>query len=310
MSQAAAALAQIAGPLLAGALVPRIGFAGVVTIDCATFLFAAATLLASRIPQPAVVRRAAASFVGDLAEAFRFITTRPGFNALLGLFALTNFSLGMVQVLLTPLVLAIAPTRSLATVSSVSAVGTLLGALLLSLWKGPRRKVMGIYAALLAQGTALILGGMRPSIPWIAVNAFVFMLAAPVVYGCSQVIWQRKVAPEIQGRVFAIRQVIASASVPLAYLAAGPLADRIFEPSLRAGGTLATSVGLFVGVGPGRGVGFLFMALGGLILAVTFASFTNPRLRRLESELPDVLPGRKPEQDVAPPALPTPLETT
>jgi len=41
----------------------------------------------------------------------------------------------------------------------------------------------------------------------------------------------------------------------LGFLLAGPLADKVFEPMMAPGGFLAGSVGAFLGVGPGRGIG-------------------------------------------------------
>jgi len=71
---------------------------------------------------------------------------------------------------------------------------------------------------------------------------------------------------------------------------AGPLADWVFEPLLAAGGPLSESVARLIGVGKGRGIALLLILLGFLVL-MTVAAFSRfPRLRRLESELPDALP--------------------
>jgi len=113
----------------------------------------------------------------------------------------------------------------------------------------------------------------------------------PLILGSNQAIWQAKVEHALQGRVFALRGMIGTASVPIAYLLAGPLADQVFEPLLVPGGALAGSVGRLIGVGPGRGVGLMYMILGvSVILIVCLFYFLNPRLRRLEAELPDAAP--------------------
>ena len=75
----------------------------------------------------------------------------------------------------------------------------------------------------------------------------------------------------------------------MGHLAAGPLADRVFRPLLVPGGVLAGSLGPVVGVGPGRGIGLLFVVLGLFINLVMIVSFFNPRLRKVEEELPDVV---------------------
>jgi MFS transporter, DHA3 family, macrolide efflux protein len=288
MAQASTAVTQIVGPLLAGVLVGRIGYGGVILIDFSTFVFAALTLLAVRIPRPPVSpgRR---PILQDALLGLRYIRERTGLFSLLKLFALTNFSLGIVQVLLTPLILSFGTPADLGAVSAAGAAGGLLGALALSIWGGPKHKLWTIFGLLIAQGLLLFLGGKEPSVALITAATFAFMLTGPVIAACSQVIWQSKVALDVQGRVFAMRGMIASATLPLAYLASGLLADRVFEPAMAPGGALASTAGRLLGVGKGRGVGLLFVTLGLAIILITLIAFLNPRLRKVESELPDAM---------------------
>jgi hypothetical protein len=99
-----------------------------------------------------------------------------------------------------------------------------------------------------------------------------------------------KVEPDIQGRVFAVRSMLAHAITPFAYLIAGPLADNVFGPLLSEGGALAGTVGGWIGVGPERGIGLMLLLSGALMLVVTGAAYAYPRLRLIEDELPDVIP--------------------
>jgi hypothetical protein len=103
------------------------------------------------------------------------------------------------------------------------------------------------------------------------------------------VIWQTKVEPDIQGRVFAMRSMLSRSIMPVAFLSAGPLADRVFEPLMSEGGALAPLFGNLIGVGPGRGIGLLFMTSGLLIALVTLLAYSYPRMRLVEDELPDVV---------------------
>ncbi|HSF43796.1 MAG TPA: MFS transporter [Thermoanaerobaculia bacterium] len=318
MSQMSRASAQIIGPFAAGLLVAAIGYHGVIYIDCATFLFAAATLLLVRIPSPQRPQAAGhpgaaspsgapaanpgrRSMFGDLAQGWVYIRERPGLLALLSMYALTNFCMGMVQVLLTPLILSFATPVELGSVNSAAAAGVLLGGLTLSLWGGPRNRVWLIFAALLFQGCVLFLGGVEPSIPLIALAAFGFMFTSPFVSGSNQAIFQSKVAPEIQGRVFGMAAFIVACTIPLASALAGPVVDRVFQPMLSPGGALAdTFVGSLIGVGPGRGAGLLFVVVGVLVIVIVSLAFLNPRLRRVETELPDAVVASQPEPPPAP----------
>lgn len=159
----------------------------------------------------------------------------------------------------------------------------------MSLWGGPKRRIYGILGANLLMGAVLFLAGLPPSTFILGAAAFLFFFSSPITNGCSQAIWQSKTAPDVQGRVFAVRRMIAWASLPFAYLAAGPLADRIFEPLMAEGGLLADSVGQIIGIGVGRGIGLIFIILGFIILFAVLAAYLNPRLRRVEIELPDLI---------------------
>jgi len=138
-------------------------------------------------------------------------------------------------------------------------------------------------------GLSALLLGLRPSIPLIAAAGFGIMLGMPISNGCSQAIWQTKVAPDVQGRVFSIRSMIAFSIQPIAYGVAGPLAEQVFEPLMAEGGGLASIFGPAIGVGPGRGIGLMFVVAGALYVLSVSAILIHPRIRQVEFELPDAI---------------------
>jgi MFS transporter, DHA3 family, macrolide efflux protein len=117
----------------------------------------------------------------------------------------------------------------------------------------------------------------------------VFIVAAlmPLTNASSQAIWQAKVPPDLQGRVFAARLLIARVCFPLGLVIAGPLADLFFEPQMQSGGTLAETFGWLVGVGPGAGMGLMFVGSGLLGMIVALGAYAMPQIRELEANLPD-----------------------
>ncbi|MBU7024236.1 MAG: hypothetical protein HXS40_08725 [Theionarchaea archaeon] len=156
-------------------------------------------------------------------------------------------------------------------------------------WGGPQRRVNGILGASLVSGTALVVCGLRTSIPLLAGALFVVFFTGPIANACSQAIWQVKTVPNVQGKVFAVRRMIALSVMPLSYLMAGPLADNVFEPLLAVNGYLAGSVGKILGTGPGRGIGLMIVIGGILSMVIVVAAYLYPRLRLLEDELPDMV---------------------
>ncbi len=294
MIQLPEAVESLASPVAAGFLMQTFFLGTILLIDFATFLFAIATLMIVRIPRPrpdTQTTEEKGSFWHDSLVGLRYVKSRPGLMALLVLFAATNFGCGIVIVLITPLVLGFTTTQMLGTVLSFAGLGMLAGTLVMSAWGGPERKVSGIFGALLFQGAILWLTGFSPSALLIAGAAFGYLFAVPIMNGCSQFLWQTKVAPEVQGRVFAIRQAITASTQPVAFLVAGPLSDYVFEPWLAADGALAGSVGQLIGVGPGRGIAFLFIVLGVVQVLAVLAASRYSHLRRVQEEVPDVVVG-------------------
>lgn len=92
------------------------------------------------------------------------------------------------------------------------------------------------------------------------------------------------VAHDVQGRVLAAKNMVQVASMPLGYLAASLLADRVFEPAMAAGCRLAGVFGPLVGTGPGAGMGLMFACTCVLGLATGLSGFLFPAIRHIEDE--------------------------
>jgi MFS family permease len=289
MVQAGEAAAQLVCPALAGLILVHGGIGGVLAIDVASFALSLATLSLIRIPATRVdpAARPGRSLALDMAFGWRYVRARPGLLALLLDFAATNYLAGLAVALATPMLLAFAGPDELGTVLSTGGVGFAVATLLLSVLGAPRRRIAGVLAAQLLNGVSIAAAGLSRSIPFIAVSAFSMFFGFGLLNGCSQALWQTKVEPGVQGRVFAVRRMIALSTPPLAYLSAGPLGERVFEPLLARGGPLASSVGRVLGVGPGRGLALLLILAGAAIVALTVAAALHPRIRRIDDELPD-----------------------
>jgi hypothetical protein len=118
--------------------------------------------------------------------------------------------------------------------------------------------------------------------------AFFAFFCLPIVNGSYSTLLNMKVALGAQARVFGASRMMTSLTQPMGYLLAGPLADKVFGPWMAAGGPLSGNVGKILGVGPGRGIGLLFVVMGALGIAVTVAGYFYKPLRMLESDLPDI----------------------
>lgn len=292
MVQTAEATSHLLSPILAGVLVVTIQIQGVILIDFLTFVFAAIALLLVRFPKPKITVEAQVGKGLLLHEAiygWTYISTRPGLLGLLMFFATSNFLIGVVSVLFTPLVLSFTSATVLGTMFSLSGIGMLLGSLVMSAWGGIKHRIHSVLGFTLLNGLCILLGGLQPSVPVFFVAAFIYFFGVAVINSSDRAIWQSKVPLAVQGRVFAMRTMLAWASVPLAYLMAGPLADRVFEPLLAVGGPLAGSIGRIIGVGKGYGIALLFVAIGILTILMVVGGYLYLPLRLLENQLPDAI---------------------
>ncbi len=292
MVQFGQAAAEILAPALAGVLVLTIGVQGILLIDFVTFFFAVTTLLFVRFPRPETptadqTRRG--SLWREASYGWRFITARPGLLGLLVFFAVVRFLWGMVGALIAPMILGFTSADVLGVIISVAGGGMLVGSLVMSAWGGPKRRIDGVLRFELLSGLCFLLIGLRPSAWLVALGAFGAHLTIAIIYGSNQAIWQSKAPPNVQGRVFATQQMIAKSTTPLAYLVAGPIADKLFEPLLASDGPLVRGIGHIIGVGPGRGIGLLFFVMGVLKVAASLGGYLYPRIRLVEDELPDVI---------------------
>ena len=279
-------------PAVAGGLMGSIGLAGVVSIDFISFLFAISILLFVHIPRAAATaegRAGRGTLLQETIYGWNYIMARPGLSALMLLFAISNFTTEMTVVLFTPLILSFASTAQLGLAMSLCSSGFLVGGLVMSIWGGPKRRVRVVIIFMILLGLFSALIGLRASVGLIVVSGFFATLCVPILSSSNQVIWQKKVAPDVQGRVFAMRRTITLATPLLTYVVAGPLADRVFEPMMAVNGPLAGSLGQILGLGPGRGIGLLFVSMGLLLVLVTAISYLSPHLRRVEDELPDTV---------------------
>jgi hypothetical protein len=120
-----------------------------------------------------------------------------------------------------------------------------------------------------------------------AAASFLSLFIIPIINGSNQAIWQSKVAPDVQGRVFATRLLIAQISVPFSFLAAGPLADRVFEPAMRQGGSLVPLFGGLVGSGAGAGMGLMLVIVGVFGSFAGLCGYAFHSVRNAEDILPD-----------------------
>jgi len=289
-------ISSVFAPMAAGALLAFIGIGGIMIIDIVTFSFAVGTLLIVAIPQPAAQHVEAAkkrTLLSDCAFGFRYVAASRSLIGLLLLYFMLNFLMTSSGAVLSPMILARTGNNELilGTVQMLFGVSGIVGGALVSIWGGPKRRILALFAAIMVTSLFghVVLGVGRNLVVWGA-GAFLTMLLLPMGNGASHAIWQSKIPPHLQGRVFSARILIGQIGGAIAIPLAGILADRAFEPLMSGTSTLARVLVPLVGSGPGAGMGLMFVLFGLLGAAVAIAGFSYRPIREIERILPDIEP--------------------
>lgn len=284
------AIPGIAAPVLAAFLMGTFGFGGIMVIDLVTFLAAFAALLIVFIPAPASTPSSPqANIWKESLSGFKYIVERPSLRSLVWLFLGGNFFEGVGTALMVPMILAHTGNNAviLGRVQSIGAIGGIVGGTLISLWGGPKRRILGIV---LGWTSACSLGFMLMGIGsgWItwAVAYFCFAFFVVFVNSSEQALWQTKVNPSMQGRVAATRLLLIQLPYLISMPLAGWLADNVFEPGMLSNGAWSIFRGL-VGSEPGSGMSLLILIAGFGGALVILSGYAFRSVRRVEQNLPD-----------------------
>jgi DHA3 family macrolide efflux protein-like MFS transporter len=201
-------------------------------IDAATFFIAAGALIFLSIPSPhrsdlhTPNGQRKKSLMADVKEGARYIWHRRPMLWLLGTFAVLNLLTAPIGVF-QPLILKfnLAPDWSargmtfevaLATLATISSIGGLIGGVAISTWGGLKKKrVFGVLVPIVIVGLTMIGFGLSTVLYLTAVMAFISTAMIPIMNAHSQTIWQVQTPRELQGRVFAVRRLIAQFTAPL-----------------------------------------------------------------------------------------------
>jgi MFS family permease len=293
MRSAIGAASGIAAPLLAGALILPIGLNGILFIDLVTFVFALGTLLATTIPQPKASvegQEGLGSIWAETRQGWRYIINQPSLKAVILLFTLSNIGAAFAFPMIAPTILAKTGDDPviLGTVQSVASFGFLAGSLLMSVWKGPKRRMNGVNLAFILEGVlgAFVFGMGWSITPWV-IGSFFRSATNPIINSLYIAVMQSKIPQDMQGRFFGLEHTLSVVSYPIGQLIAGLLSDNVLEPAMTSSTALQNLLSGLLGTEPGAGYG-LTIIIGGLVsIATGVLGFATRRIREIEDIMPD-----------------------
>ncbi len=226
----------VLAPLMAGAMLPIIKLTGIMVFDVVTFLLAIGALLIVHVPQPVKTeegQKGQGNIWKEAAYGFQYIFARPSLLGLQMVFFFGNLFAGLGFTVLAPMILARTDSNSLifGSVQTAGAIGGVIGGVIMSAWGGFKHRVHGVLAGWAVSGLFFAILGVGAGLPmWIPFMVLMAMVS-PLINTSNQAIWQSKVAPDVQGRVFSARRLIAWFTHPISPIIAGTLADFLLEPA-------------------------------------------------------------------------------
>lgn len=269
----------ILAPAFAGTLYPLIGLKGILIIDIATFIIAISTLSMVQIPQPSqsdFSQQSVRNIRQELTFGFRYLLKHRSLLAILVFLLINNLIDSFNFAILPAMVLARSNNDPIVwgRLLTTFGIGGVLGAATMSIWNIPKRRINGLLL-----GSAVWKGGL---ILLSATQTMFLKLSAAIISGfCSpfpnssnQAIWMSKVEPDIQGRVFAARDLIAGIATPLGAAISGVLVDRFFEPAMKTDSGLSRIFGGLFGNQTGAGMAWAIALVSSCGVAISLAGYT------------------------------------
>ncbi len=222
-------------------------------------------------------------FVDDFMDGFRYLLTKKEILLLISIISFVAFFIGLLQALLGPMILSFASPQTFGISQTVATTGMLIGSFFIGVFGKSNKKVQLLSFSLICSGLFFSLLGISENIIIITLFGFLFFLALPLVNASLDVLVRSNVENYMQGRIWSIVSLISQLGMAIAFGIAGYLADDIFNPLLKPAGTLASSIGVFIGIGDARGIGLIFIISGLFVITIAMLIGRFKVLRKLDA---------------------------
>lgn len=288
MNSLSGSMLAVVTPMLASFIISFWGMEGIIIIDMLTFWFAFSVLLFY-----IKISENAEDISGSLGDIFKgcregisFLLRNKGLWYLIISMAIMNFFSRLTYENILPAMLLARSGGNetvLGTVSGLLGVGGIAGGLYVSFFKLPKSPVKMIYfSAAFSFIAGDLLMGLGSNI-WIwCIAGIAASVPIPFINAGQNVIIYQSLPKDMQGRVFAVRNAVQYATIPMGILTGGFLADYVFEPFMQTRHPLALILQGIVGGGSGSGMSVMFLCTGILGFITSILWYRNPELRKLK----------------------------
>lgn len=265
MLQMAASAKYLISPVAAGLLLRVVPVQAIVLIDMGTAVVTVCCTLLVRRAIGAGASRTEGAFWVQFSQGWRAVLGSRRVVAVVALMSALTLSLGTIQVLIKPVLLPHATASQVGMAETIVSCGMLLGGLLVSFVKGGEPHVL-VTMGVLGVGLTLLGAGLSPHLWWMVGCCFCLFGSLSFCNAGADAIVRASIPNHVQGRAWGVIGLVSQVGFLIAYAGAGPIADAVLGPLLQPEGAWASTVGVVVGVGPGRGAALLISVMGVLSL--------------------------------------------
>lgn len=271
MVQMAGNAKYLISPALAGLLLHISDISLILVLDFGTFIITVSSVFIARSHmQKPMKKETKNSLKKEFQEGFQVVSKNKEIRSLIMIMTLVCFFLGFIQTLTAPMILAVSDAKTVGYIESLSAAGMLVSSIFIGIFgiKNNRyRNVLTISAVLCGLFMALV--GVKTNLYFVSLMLFMFFLTLPFINSCAEVLLRLNIPNELQGRVWGLVSLVTQMGMIIAFASCGVIADAVFEPMFQDSGLLTNSIGRIIGIGQGRGIGFMLILSGiGMILSM------------------------------------------
>ncbi len=285
---AAGSAKYLISPVIAGMILSVADIRVILLLDILTFITTCLMIFLVRKSMNSEMQNYKKDSFKGLLEGLFIIKENRGVYSLVIIMFFVCFFMGFIQILIRPMILALSSVKTAGMMESLCAAGLLIG----SLWIG----IAGIkknYSKILAVacffcGIFMSMTGVNENLAIIGISTFLFFSTLPFMNSCADVLVRVSVPNELQGRVWGLISLITQMGTVTAYIISGVMADYIFEPMFNKNGILVENIGMIIGTGKGRGIGFMLILSGMGMLIMAIIIWKNREIREVSEKCVDL----------------------
>ena len=286
--QAAGSAKYLISPVIAGMILSVVDIRVILLLDILTFITTCLMIFLVRKSMNSETQNYKKDSFKGLLEGLFIIKENRGVYSLVIIMFFVCFFMGFIQILIRPMILALSSVKTAGMMESLCAAGLLIG----SLWIG----IAGIkknYSKILAVacffcGIFMSMTGVNENLAIIGISTFLFFSTLPFMNSCADVLVRVSIPNELQGRVWGLISLITQMGTVAAYIISGVMADYIFEPMFNKNGLLVKNIGMIIGTGKGRGIGFMLILSGMGMLIMAIVIWKNGKIREVSEKCVDL----------------------